>query len=302
MEKIKTFLHHLFIPHEENNYRAKSLHTDFLTVYLVIAFLMMIVFKQGNIHDVLGFATDISVDKLSQLTNEQRQKYNLPLLSVNSALSLAAQKKAENMFQENYWSHYSPGGKTPWDFILGAGYKYEYAGENLAKNFLFSNGVVDAWMNSTTHRDNLLKKEYTEVGFAIVNGVLNGEQTTLVVQLFGKPTAGSFSPPAVEASEPTNNAPVQAQAEVIPEVQPIVEKQVEQAIIKKVEQPKVNPLKLTFNLNIIFMIFLIAALILDFYFASKFNVIRIGGKNTAHLLFLVFVLIGLFMSTIGTII
>src|SRR3989339_1732527 len=234
MEKIKTFIHRLFIPHEENNFRAKSLHTDFLTVYLVIAFLMMILFKQGNIHDVLGFATDISVDKLYQLTNEQRQKNNLPSLSLNSALSLAAQRKAENMFQENYWSHYSPDGKTPWDFILGAGYQYEYAGENLAKNFLFSNGVVDAWMNSTTHRDNLLKKEYTEVGYAIVNGVLNGEQTTLVVQEFGKPLANSFTPPLIQASEP--------------EAKPIVaEKRIEQVVV----QPKINAFNFTFNLNVI---------------------------------------------------
>ncbi|MEK7597863.1 MAG: CAP domain-containing protein [Patescibacteria group bacterium] len=276
MEKIKTFIHHLFIPHEENNFRAKSLHTDFLTVYLVIAFLMMLVFKQGNIRDVLGFATDISVEKLYQLTNEQRQKNSLPSLALNSTLSLAAQKKAENMFQENYWSHYSPDGKTPWDFILGAGYKYEYAGENLAKNFLFSNGVVDAWMNSTAgHRENILKREYTEVGYAIVNGILNGEQTTLVVQEFGKPMT-------IQASES------------IP--------QAEQIITQKTFQPKISPLKFSFNLNVIFMAFLLLALALDLYYASKFNVIRIAGKNTAHLLFIIFILIGLFMSTIGVII
>lgn len=284
MEKIKTFIHRLFVPHEENNFRAKSLHTDFLTVYLVIAFLMMIAFKQGNIHNVLGFATDITIEKLAQLTNEQRQKNNLPPLSINPTLSLAAQKKAENMFQENYWSHYSPDGKTPWDFILGAGYKYEYAGENLAKNFLFSNGVVDAWMNSTTHRDNLLKKEYTEVGYAIMNGILNGEQTTLVVQEFGKPLASSFAPPTVEASETTQNIPA------------------EQIAVQKAVQPKVSPFKFSFNLNVIFMSFLLLALALDFYFASKLNIVRIAGKNTAHILFIVFILIGLFMSTIGTII
>lgn len=287
MEKIKTFIHRLFIPHEENNFRAKSLHTDFLTAYLVIAFLMMIAFKQGNIHNVLGFATDISIDKLYQLTNQQRQKNNLPLLTLSSVLSLAAQRKAENMFQENYWSHYSPDGKTPWDFILGAGYKYEYAGENLAKNFLFSNGVVDAWMNSAAHRDNLLKKEYTEVGFAIVNGILNGEQTTLVVQEFGRPMV---------AGETTQNIPS------TPETKLIVEKNSEQIVAQKIDQSKINPLSFTFNLNIIFMVFLLLALALDFYFASKLNVIRIAGKNTAHILFIIFILIGLFMSTIGAII
>ncbi len=292
MEKIKTFIHRLFVPHEENNFRAKSLHTDFLTVYLVIAFLMTIIFKQGNFYNVLGFATDISVDKLYQLTNEQRQKNNLPFFSLNSNLSLAAQKKAENMFQENYWSHYSPDGKTPWDFILGTGYKYEYAGENLAKNFLFSDGVVSAWMNSTDgHRENILKKEYTEVGYAIVNGVLNGEQTTLVVQMFGTPLAGSFSPPPIQAKEP-----------ILPEAKPIVENNPQQILAQKTFQPKINFLNFSFNLNVVFMTFLLLALVLDFYFASKFNIIRTGGKNTAHFLFIIFVLVGLFMSTIGAII
>ncbi|MFA6081087.1 MAG: CAP domain-containing protein [Patescibacteria group bacterium] len=294
MEKIKTFIHRLFVPHEENNFRAKSLHTDFLTVYLVIAFLMMIAFKQGN--NVLGFATDISVNKLYQLTNEQRQNNNLSPLSLNSALTLAAQRKAENMFAENYWAHYSPDGKTPWDFILGAGYQYEYAGENLAKNFLFSNGVVDAWMNSATHRDNILKKEYTEVGYAIVNGVLNGEQTTIVVQEFGKPMASSFTPETVEASEATKNVPA------LPEVKAVVEKRTEQIVAQKTVPPKINAFNFTFNLNVIFIAFLLLALALDFYFASKFNVIRIGGKNIAHFLFIIFILIGLFMSTIGAII
>lgn len=289
MQKIKNFIHHLFIPHEENNFRAKSLHTDFLTVYLVIAFLMTMVFKQGNFRDVLGFATDISSDKLYQLVNEQRQKNNLPPLVLNSSLSLAAQKKAENMFQENYWSHYSPDGKTPWDFILGANYKYEYAGENLAKNFLFSNGVVDAWMNSTAgHRENILKKEYTEVGYAIVNGILNGEQTTLVVQLFGTPLAGSFAPKSVQAEESTKK--------------PMAENKPLQILAQKTFQPKINAFNLTFNFNVIFMVFLLLALALDFYFASKFNIIRIAGKNTAHFLFIIFILMGLFISTIGAII
>lgn len=289
MEKITSFIHHLFVPHEENNFRAKSLHTDFLTVYLVVAFLMMMVFKQGSIYNVLGFATDISVDKLNQLTNDERQKNGLSALNINPTLTLAAQRKAENMFAENYWSHYSPGGKTPWDFILGAGYKYEFAGENLAKNFLFSNGVVDAWMNSPTHRENLLKKEYTDVGYAIVNGTLNGEQTTLVVQEFGKPMTGTFTPQAVEASEAT---------------QPILENKLDQVLAQKTSPAtsKFNALGLSFNINVIFMIFLATALIFDFYFASKFNIIRIGGKNTAHFLFIIFILIGLFMTTIGAII
>ena len=298
MEKIKKFIHRLFIPHEENNFRAKSLHTDFLSVYLVVAFLMMIIFQQNGFSNVLGFATDISVDKLNQLVNEQRQKNNLPPLTINSELTTAAQKKANVMFQDNCWAHYC-NGTTPWDFILGAGYKYEYAGENLAKNFLFSNGVVDAWMNSPTHRENLLNSHYTDVGYAIVNGTLNGEQTTLVVQEFGKPLAGYVPPPAeTQPQAESANAPA------IPAAQPkaVTVPDTQQVLAQKTFQPKINAFNLSFNLNVVFMAFLLTALALDFYFASKFNVIRVGGKNTAHFLFIVFVLVGLFMTTIGSII
>ena len=258
---------------------------------------MMIIFKQNSFQNVLGFATDISVDKLNQLVNDQRQKNNLPPLTINSALTVAAQKKASVMFQDNCWAHYC-NGTTPWDFILGAGYKYEYAGENLAKNFLFSNGVIDAWMNSPTHRENVLNSNYTDVGYAIVNGTLNGESTTLVVQEFGKPLAGSFAPPPVQAKEITNTAPS------VPAVQPQVATapQAQQILTQKTFQPKVNAFNFTFNLNVVFMVFLLTALALDFYFAAKLNIVRVGGKNTAHFLFIIFVLVGLFMSTIGTIV
>ena len=108
--------------------------------------------------------------------------------------------------------------------------------------------------------------------------------------------AGSFTPETVEASETTNNVPA------VPEVKAVVEKRAEQIVAQKTVQPKINAFNFTFNLNVVFIAFLLLALALDFYFASKFNIIRIGGKNTAHFLFIIFILIGLFMSTIGSII
>ncbi len=134
MKKITDFLHHLLIPKEENNYRAKALHTDFLTYYLVIALFLTFTFKQLGLSNVLGFATDITVDKLYQLTNQQREKNSLPDLTYNDKLSAAAAKKAADMFAKNYWAHYGPDGETPWDFIMGSGYSYEFAGENLASD------------------------------------------------------------------------------------------------------------------------------------------------------------------------
>lgn len=298
MEGLKKFFRHLFIPNEENNFRAKSLHTDFLTVYLLIAFVMSFAFKQIGLTDILGFATDISIDKLYQLTNNERQNAGLPLLTYNESLSNAAYSKAQDMFAKNYWAHFAPDGKTPWDFILSSGYRYEYAGENLAKNFLFSDGVVSAWMNSQTHRDNILKREYTEVGYAIVNGILNGEETTLVVQMFGKP---SFSQIA-QQPEP-NRLPINIEKKVeaveveqIPEENPVVLSQYNQS------EEKLGFPAFTYNINLIFFGFLMIALVLDLYFATKFKIIRVGGKNLAHFIFISFILVGLLIATKGAII
>ncbi len=270
MQKISDFLHHLFIPHEDNNFRAKSLHPDFLMMYLVFALVLTFVFKTTGVN-VLGFATDVTVEKLYQLTNQEREKNNLPPLALNDCLSQAAHKKAEDMFSKNYWAHFSPTGTTPWDFMIDIGCKYEYAGENLAKNFMFSDGVVTAWMNSQSHKENIINKNYSQVGYAIVNGVLNGEETTLVVQLFDKPinstvayTESLINPKSVQAEEIVN-----------------------------VNKTKANLSSLPININIIFMIFLLAALVLDFYFAAKFNIIRFGGKNLAHFIFVTFIFVGL---------
>lgn len=298
MKKLKNFIAHLLIPKEENNFKGKALHIDFLTYYLIFALVTSIVFKRigTNFNNVLGFATDITVDKLYQLTNEQRQKNGLATLQYNAKLADAAQKKAQDMFAKNYWAHYSPDGNTPWQFILASGYQYEFAGENLAKNFLFSQGVIDGWMNSQTHRDNILKPEYSDVGFAIVNGVLNGEETTLVVQEFGKPLTASVT------TNNNNLLPVpQAKAEEI-KTQPV--KTEKSTIISQSKtQPKINLTKVSWDINVVFLAFLLVALALDFYFAAKFNVVRIGGKSLAHFIFVGFIFLGLiFFFTKGAII
>lgn len=298
MKNIINFLHHLFIPHEENNFRAKALHTDFLTYYLLIALFLTFAFKYTALSNVLGFATDITIDKLYSLTNSQREKNGLSDLSYNDQLSQAAQKKAQDMFANNYWAHYGPKGETPWDFILASGYQYEYAGENLAKNFLFSQAVVDAWMASPTHRENILRSNYTQVGFAVVNGVLNGEQTTLVVQMFGRPAGATLA----KTTNPTVKLPQPTIAPTVQPIQPQVETGAKEVILaKEANKPALRLFDFSFNLNAVFLGFLLLALALDFYFASKLNVIRIGGKNLAHFIFISFIFLGLFLFTRGAI-
>src|SRR5688572_3355425 len=69
-----------------------------------------------------------------------------------------------------------------------AGYAYEYAGENLAHGFDTSTGVVAGWMNSSSHRDNMLDGSYHDIGVAQANGVIEGQPTTVVVALYASPS------------------------------------------------------------------------------------------------------------------
>ncbi len=288
MKTTMEFLSHLFIPRESNNYRSKVLHHDFLSAYLLFAIISVFFIKniiQSPLGNVLGFATDISIQKLYSLTNAEREKNDLPALSYNETLSKAAYKKAQDMFTKNYWAHYAKDGTTPWNFILQEGYQYEYAGENLAKNFLFSDGVVKAWMDSKTHKENILRPEYSDMGFAVANGMLNGEETTLVVQMFGKPLGelqSSVKNPPIEttAQEPsskTGNAP---------------------AILG---ENKFSFWSASLRVNLIFFSLLLAILFADFYVAGKLKIIRATGKNIAHMFFIACIIFGILLSAKGAI-
>lgn len=185
----------LFIPHEDNGYRPPILHHKSLLVILVTLLTLEFNFNLFYSTDpsVLGFATNIYQEKLIDLTNKERGKENLPALRESADLDKAARLKAVDMFADGYWAHTAPDGTTPWVWFDVVGYDYLMAGENLAKDFDTSAGVVSGWLASPSHRDNLLNKDFTEIGMAVVNGRISGEETTLVVQLFGTPapTPGS---------------------------------------------------------------------------------------------------------------
>lgn len=132
------------------------------------------------------YATDINVADLHLLANQEREKAGLAPLTLNAELSEAAQNKASHMIANNYWDHYAPDGTTPWSFIKASGYDYKTAGENLAEGFSYSSDVVAGWMNSPTHKANVLG-DYADVGYASLIGVILGEETTLVVAMYGEP-------------------------------------------------------------------------------------------------------------------
>ena len=121
------------------------------------------------------------------LTNEARTEEALNPLTQSEVLERAAQLKADDMAAKGYFSHTGPDGSQPWKWFSQVRYRYEYAGENLAVNFDESEDVVDAWLNSPTHRANILKGSFTEIGVGIATGTYKGKEAVFVVQFFGKP-------------------------------------------------------------------------------------------------------------------
>lgn len=194
--------HNWFLPHRDTHQKAHLISWEALVFYILIFIFLQVGFsilgyaKPG----LLGISSSITQQKIIELTNAQRIKSGLGPVVENEALDKAAKLKGQNMIEENYWAHFAPSGKSPWDFILGAGYKFTYAGENLAKNFQTDEDVVNAWMNSPSHRDNLLNTHYKDVGIAVVEGTLNGVSTTLVIQEFGTTEVAPAQNPIVNVS------------------------------------------------------------------------------------------------------
>jgi len=118
-------------------------------------------------------------------TNQERINHNMKPLLPDRALTIAANAKAYDMLDKQYFDHVSPAGKTPWMFINASGYQYSKAGENLAIGFNDYTDIMNAWMKSESHRENILKPEYQNIGIGIARGVLNGKEELVIVQMFG---------------------------------------------------------------------------------------------------------------------
>lgn len=182
-----------FVPHKHNNYRPYLIRRYGLMAILSVAISMQLFYNFTQTGSVLGRVTNITPVALLAGTNGARADDGLSKLSINPSLSEAASSKARDMIDKGYWSHTSPDGKQPWYWIEQSGYNYQEAGENLAKNFSTARATIDAWMNSPTHRENMLKSSYTEVGFGIANGEVSGKPTTIVVAFYAEPVTTSVA-------------------------------------------------------------------------------------------------------------
>lgn len=185
--------------HQRRSNHFMKAYWPYIPIALIIG--VGVIFNSIAIRpSVLSYATNMTSSGLLAETNTERAKNNLGTLVLNDDLTKAAQAKAEDMAERNYWSHTTPDGQEPWEFITATGYRYLSAGENLAYGFSTSDQAIVGWMNSPGHRANILNTDYREVGFGIVNSSnyqQNGEQT-IVVALYAKPVSADATASATQ--------------------------------------------------------------------------------------------------------
>lgn len=150
-------------------------------------------------------AAEFTSQEVVSLVNEHRKVSGLIELEEDNKLSQAAIEKAKDMFERDYWAHYAPDGTTPWQFIEQEGYRFMMAGENLAKGYDDPKELLQAWLDSPTHRYNIEKPEFDEIGVAVMDGNLNGKKVTLVVQMFAQEQP-EVTPEPTQAEQPEENS------------------------------------------------------------------------------------------------
>jgi hypothetical protein len=336
MKLMRSHVRHWLVPHYTNNHRPKLIQPVGLALVAAFFVVLEIGIKLISLAPVLpagfvlGYASSISADQVVEITNAERAKADLPPLSVNNLLNQAALAKANHMFANDYWSHVAPDGSTPWNFIRSAGYAYSVAGENLARDFDDTGSMIRAWMASETHKANIVHPKYSEIGIAVVNGKLQGVETTLVVQMFGVPPTGQT--PKTTEKAATDEAPqVAAQPKPEPVVvevaalEPVIEPipvpeptsqpaaaepqllELNQATLEVktdgAEAPKmVSPLDITKAVGTSLIVLLVLVLAYDTVMVSKKNLPRRVGNNWAHIGFLGVILFIIVVMTQGKVI
>ncbi len=204
-----------FIPHLGNDFKPKILRTKSLT-FIAVALAILKLSVTGYLFFIYpdrAFMAELMNNRILELTNQVREENSLSPLIIDPILNQAAQAKAGDMLSRNYFAHISPDGKKPWDWINRGEYSYLYVGENLGMNFSSAESVHNALMLSPSHKRNILNNIYRDIGIAVLSGAIDGQETNLLVELFGsKKSTPSFI--AVKPKETVTVTPPVKQPEV----------------------------------------------------------------------------------------
>lgn len=112
--------------------------------------------------------------EILRLINSVRADHGLSQLQVVQSLTDIARTRSNDMVSRGYFSHYTPEGTTFFNIMRNAGIGWSNAGENLGNatpaGYGSPSAFINAWMNSASHRDNMLRGHYRLVGVGIVDG------------------------------------------------------------------------------------------------------------------------------------
>lgn len=292
-------LAHLFVPRSSNNHKAKLIHNSslLLIILLFVGFQFILGPLTRTTGQVLGYAANISPFEVERLTNQKRSENGLPAVTDNPELDKAALAKGQDMFAKGYWAHVAPDGTQPWAFFAGVSYDYRYAGENLARDFTNASSAVDAWMASPSHRENMLSDRYKDIGVAVVDGKLNGVDTTIIVQFFGTKMGDSI----VQRTLPTA-PPVAAVVSPTPVPVPSVVPAQTPASETLIAGTQVTPFNITRYLSLGLIGSLIVIVAVDGFLVNRRKIFRVAGHWVSHFAFLGMILAILIIAKAGRII
>jgi uncharacterized protein YkwD len=161
----------------KNKYINKNLIT--LSFVLLVIFFLTFTFLKVNVR-----SANITENNIIFQINKIRRANGLTELRTNKILQLASRNKAADIKIFKYFSHNSPHNLKWNDFLSNVGYQYSIAGENLAKGYYAPEEVINDWMKSPTHKENILLADYTETGVSVIE---TDNMGIVVVQLFAKP-------------------------------------------------------------------------------------------------------------------
>jgi uncharacterized protein YkwD len=124
--------------------------------------------EAGALHDVQS-AGEFYSREVMELVNQQRTANGCPPLAINLAVTSAAYEHSQDMAVNGYFAHDTPSGVTPWTRMQNAGYA-QPAAENIAEGYQTPQDVVNGWMNSPSHRQNILNCSYKAAGVGYYDG------------------------------------------------------------------------------------------------------------------------------------
>ncbi len=194
---MKRHLKNLFIPHHGNGFHPHLFHRKRLIGYgLSLAFIKvflvsLVLFVPMDVYSSPVFLQEEKM-RIIELINEKRDELGVPKVDIHDKLNRSSYAKAKDMSAESYFSHKGPNGESLKGYLDYVGYDFILAGENLAVGFYNAQDIVDAWVDSPSHYENLIEEGYQDTGLAVHSGVYKNKQTFFVVSHYGQPVDGNW--------------------------------------------------------------------------------------------------------------